>query len=512
MGARSRRPRLALPAGRNQTMKARGFGAAIAAFLAASSAAAQPALPDSANPWAAMTRLDLEAMRAAFEERYIYAVYPDPAAWRARFDPIVARARRNADSVTSFAGYRAVLQSVVAAVSDTHVGLNFRLRSDSASWPGFLARYIGGRYRVAASDTAEIPDGAEIENCDGERLDSWADRIASFESGLPAGLAVTRASSARLVFVDQGSPYMRRPSACTIGGRNVTLSWRPISLAEQLERLEPLARVSDRSVSIRTIGDGVAWVRLGFFSPRDDADRERFLAALREAPALRDRRAIVIDVRGNGGGPYDLFVGFLYALYGREFADHFARARTHIRPVMRLSDDMMRSLTSTPPATDASSPLRDPATQISSNAEERARVVAEIRAAAAAGRPTITLAMPGLPPRAANLPANPVRARVFLLTDYGCASACIGFVDEMRSIPGVVQIGVPTSLDRRSGTALPVPLPSGNAVLRLASMQRDGRQRGDNVSVDPDILFDGDILDNAAVERWVLETVLPGRS
>ena len=39
-----------------------------------------------------------------------------------------------------------------------------------------------------------------------------------------------------------------------------------------------------------------------------------------------------------------------------------------------------------------------------------------------------------------------------MLTDYGCGSACISFVDEMLQFPGVRQIGLETFVDMRSAS------------------------------------------------------------
>jgi hypothetical protein len=105
-------------------------------------------------------------------------------------------------------------------------------------------------------------------------------------------------------------------------------------------------------------------------------------------------------------------------------------------------------------------------------------------------------------------PPNPVKARVYVLTDYGCASACIGFVDEMLQMPGVRQIGLETAVDRLSGSPQSFPLPSGNGVLNVPNMVRIDRARGDNIPQKPSVRFDGDIADTAAVRAWIDDMVL----
>ena len=119
-------------------------------------------------------------------------------------------------------------------------------------------------------------------------------------------------------------------------------------------------------------------------------------------------------------------------------------------------------------------------------------------------------AMPHVdPPLPAQVPVNPVKAKVYVLTDYGCASACIAFVDEMKRFPGVVQVGVETWVDNRTGTPLTRPLPSGNGIINVAVMVRDGRVRDDAVPQRPTHEFAGDIENTDAVKAWLAKTVLP---
>jgi hypothetical protein len=105
-------------------------------------------------------------------------------------------------------------------------------------------------------------------------------------------------------------------------------------------------------------------------------------------------------------------------------------------------------------------------------------------------------------------PPNPVSAQVLVLTDHGCASACIGFVDELEQFPGVRQIGLSTAVDSRSGTAVEIGLPSGKANAMIAAMTRDGRLREDNEPQLPFVRFTGDIRDDEAVEAWVLQEIV----
>ena len=97
---------------------------------------------------------------------------------------------------------------------------------------------------------------------------------------------------------------------------------------------------------------------------------------------------------------------------------------------------------------------------------------------------------------------------MFVLTDHGCGSACLSFVDEMLQFPGVRQIGRDTWVDRRSGSSLPHSLPSGIGTVLVPSMVRENRERGENVPRVPVVKFSGDLSDTSAAQRWVLNELL----
>ena len=115
--------------------------------------------------------------------------------------------------------------------------------------------------------------------------------------------------------------------------------------------------------------------------------------------------------------------------------------------------------------------------------------------------------LPSLP---AQSPQSPVHARVYVLTDYGCASACLSFVDEMMRFPGVRQIGTETFIHRRSGGVADrwTFFPVGPASSGWGRMLRENRKRGEDQPWVPTYKFDGNIEDSMAVERWVNEVVL----
>ncbi len=457
------------------------------------------------NPWKAMAKGDLAFAEAYVRDQYISIVYPAPGPVLARLAAAKAVAEADAEKVDSFGGYNAVLQRFVHAMDDEHVGIRPYLVQSNLRWPGFLLAYQGRRYITAAAAAPGAPaNGSEVTSCDGRPMNQWVDELAMFEGG-HRGLESTKARVANLLLVDKANPFFDLPKHCVIGNMDTPLAWQDLPLAKELSALGDLAVHEHRETSIAPFGRNSAWVRLGIFQTETDAETQQFRDVITRAPSLRSRDVIVLDVRGNGGGPYNWFMAFLRSLYGDAYADYYARARVVIEPVYRATPETRAYLMSddAPGAGPAIPP--DPQTESGPSAPP----FGEALATAIAHHEPIYKSPHVTPPKPTATPQRLTNAKVYVLTDYGCGSACIAFADEMRLFPGVTQIGLETFVDNRTGTPLAHPLPSGNGRISVPILTRDKRERGDAEPVRPLYEFEGNIADDAAVRDWIIHTVLP---
>ena len=461
--------------------------------------AATPA-PAALHPWAAMARTDAEFIAGWIERQSISVVYPANSDFNAK----LASARRTFDAesarVDSYAGYRHVLNHFVGSLQDLHLGIRHTLTPSTYQWPGFMAAYRGGRYLVASSQAIDL-NGQEITHCDGQPMDELVRRVATYEQ-LIVGLESTRARAAPMVFRDGGSPFVPRPRSCRIGGRDVALDWQPVAASRFAAEMFKVIAFTDRVTAVTPFAADGAWVRMGIFDMQTQAEGKAFRQLMADAPALRDKSVIVLDVRGNGGGPYEWFMGFLRALYGKDYPDYHARSRLEISHVYRTTPEISQFFGGAEAARTGDLVRPDDGTPFDPG-------YVKYRRALDAGK-AVFVTPPNARgiPKPGSAPANPVKARVFVLTDYNCASACIVFVDELKRFPGVEQIGVETSVDSRTGTSFGAPLPSKNGVIEVPVVTRDGRERGDNVPHRPHRIFSGDIFDTEAVKAWVRDEVL----
>jgi hypothetical protein len=476
----------------------------LAALLALAPAAARAA-DAQPNLWREMYRTDLAFARETIQGRYIYARTEPAAAWAKRLAEADRQAAADADKVTDFNGYRRALQRYAEAFADTHLRVRLDLEPARLAWPRFLVRYQGGRYVVVESQTPRAPVGAAVASCDGKPIEALVAerapplaRAAGGEDGSPL-LESGRDAVARTLFVDAKDPFAARPGRCRIGDADVELAWTPIE-AQQLGRLNaPHDLMRDPATAISSFGRNGARVRMATFGPGTVEQAKEFHAIIAAAASLRDKDIVVFDVRGNPGGSYNWFTAFLEAFYGADYADHFAIARLKITPV--FIEPPGRSAGGAP---SAGAPRADPLDTPPDRAMDALLAKGYGPRPAAGGTSVYAATLGSLPPAALKAaPPNPVKAKVFVLTDYNCASACISFVDELRRFPGVRQVGRETGVDSRSGTPLNYRLPSGNGEVTVPSLVREGRERGDNIPWRPDLRFDGDIADTAAVLAWI---------
>jgi hypothetical protein len=482
--------------------------AVLTAAIALAAAPATFAAEAPANLWRQMYRQDLAFAREKIQARYIYARTLPPAEWTRRAAAADRQADADAEKVADFAGYRAALQRYAEAFADAHLRIRMDLQPARLAWPRFLMRYQNGRYVVVESQAQGVAAGAPVTACDGKPIEAMVAerasplaRAAGGEDGSPL-LESGRDAVARGLFVDAKDPFVSRPARCQIGDADVDLAWAPIPAGQFARLSAPYDLMRDPATGITAFGRNGVRVRMATFGPGTVEQAKEFHAIIDAAPTLRDKDIVVFDVRGNGGGSYNWFTAFLEAFYGADYADHYATARLKITPVF-IDPPGGGSR----PQTAASAP-RPPRADPLDTPPDRAMDALLAKGYSprpAAGGTTVYAATLGALPAAALRPAppNPVKAKVFVLTDYNCASACISFVDELRRIPGVVQVGRETAVDSRTGTPLNYPLPSGNGELTVPSLVREGRERGDNIPWRPQVRFEGDIADTAAVLAWI---------
>jgi len=485
------------------------IGTMFAAAAVLLTGAADPPSPDAPPAdWGVAARADLAAFHAT-----VVADHPGPVN---RIDPGFSRrearalavAERRAARVVDYPGYLATLRGYAASFDDGHVALGgLKSFPVALQWPGFLTAYDGaGRQVVRARvDDAPVAIGDELLGCD--RRDAAA--VARARVGDFYGrwrLAAMRGRHGFRVFVDNRNPFVPRPVRCRFrgaaGARAVTLAWRAFSDEAYGRYAAPLAAAPRPPIGVRVLADGTRWYAMSDFDGDPSGAAAKALlpmiaAMKRDRAAVAAAPAIVLDLRGNGGGSSDWSRQIAAILWG---APAVARLDLDSDGVEWRASAANAASLAAYRDTFAKAPDAEPAVR-----RYFAAAAAGIAAARAAGRALwrepAGLYVPDTP-AAGSAAVDPPAARVLVLTDWGCGSACLDAVDLWKAL-GAVQVGQETSADTLYMDVRTDPLPSGVSRAVVPMKVYRGRKRGSNVPHVPAFRYPGDMRDTAALERWI---------
>jgi hypothetical protein len=246
--------------------------------------------------------------------------------------------------------------------------------------------------------------------------------------------------------------------------------------------------------------DGVLWIAARNFDlrPEDEADLKLMLDELRRTSGIKH---VVFDLRGNRGG--DSSVGwrlFEAVTGGLGFDEAGIEALPRTYAQWRVSDASIS----------AARTRIDRSIDLHGADSERTRQAREFLDSLVAARDR---GQPWLEQSAGHRITREEVARrhgrlkrfsgtVVMVTDHGCASACLDMVDLVKLVPGSIHLGQATSADSVYIDVGWMPLPSGNTLMLPLKVWRN-RVRGNNEPVVPELAVAGDIEDDEAVNAAV---------
>lgn len=469
------------------------------------------ALPE-ARDWPATTLADARALHDDIRANHSGPVNAADRGFVDREAAAYARLRRRAGAVRGITGYRFALKEYIASYDDGHV--QFWIEDDAAlpaaNWPGFLTGFdaLGAQRVMTRVDDAPVPLGAELKGCDGVPAATLAARdVGAFEGrwGLPS-MRVLRGG---YLLVDRGNPFTARPVACDFAAagrvRTVTLSWQPIESEALTGRLSAVNGIAHPAIGAWELPDGTRWYGLSSFDGDPAGKTARALgpliAAMRaDRVALARAPAIVLDLRGNGGGSSDWSTQIARVLWGERRVAALDTPGSYVE--WRVSSGTIAAIEGYQQQFDAA-PDADPSTKayfrtITSGLKRARNAGLSLwREPASVGE--------AMEPKTTGSPASdpaPISAPIFIVTDAGCGSACLDAVDTWRAL-GAIQVGRETSADTLYMDIRQGKLPSGLAGFAVPMKVYRGRSRGSNIPWTPVHRFDGDLTDTPALQRWV---------
>lgn len=492
------------------------FGSLV--IFAAASAAQAPKERD----WSKALAEDAQALHDDIAANHPGSVNALDPGFAVNNDRQLAIALERAKSAKSYGDYFYPLRLYVSSFNDGHMSFGaFGATPNNIRWPGFATNYDGSGAIVVATEEpgAPVPKGARLVACDGIAADQFAEATLGKMWG-NWSLESQRQAMGWGQFLDETSGLIPVAKQCTFrvgeATKTVALTWQLLSIDRILKIIEGLMQRQGRDFSARTLADGTRWVAMPSFDGNPGSDAVKALPAMiaaikRDRAAFAAAPAIVLDLRGNGGGTSDWSRQIAVALWGQPAIDS-------LPPGLDVHVDWRASPANLAAVATAYAERRG-SHGFSPETDSWYRSVIAGLGVAIARKKNLwrhvdfdAEAQQATPAAQANgrtvKPLPRLSGTVYVLTDFVCMSACLDALDIWTAL-GAVQIGRSTGADTLYMEIRQLKLPSGITAVSMPMKVYRGRKRGSNVPAVPVHRFAGDIGDTKALEQWVV--TLPER-
>lgn len=250
--------------------------------------------------------------------------------------------------------------------------------------------------------------------------------------------------------------------------------------------------------AIQQLSDDVTWITIPTFAPSKN-QLDALQKIIRVLPQLRQGK-VIFDLRGNGGGDSSWGTELLKAMFGEEYTNHcMVRKDQDVYVEWRASEGNLKHVEGFVPLLREQFPEEHPAIKWAETTYQGMKNAVE-HGDRYYSEPKI--------PSNASLGANSInsfRGKVIAVVDRGCGSACLDFLDGLKTVqPDVILIGEPTGADSVYMELRTVQLPSGKGTFGFPIKVYRNRYRGHNVPHLPNVRYHGDLKDTFALQQFTL--------
>jgi hypothetical protein len=462
--------------------------------------------------WSRIAQVDVEAAYHLLLDNHPGAA-PElgDVSFQQRLAAAHLKALKRARGVTSYQGYLFALAGFATDMGDKHIWSRPTFVVNLPRWPDFIISKRGESWIVTDTELDQSALlGASLLSCDGEDVKDLARKnLGGFRAVWSIG--AQQIQNAPWLLVDEGNPFITRPKACTFehnGQRQtVTLNWVRIKRENLLPRLK-------KAVGAGAAGHGVRKVGAGYWIALQDLQTDKARAVVKavedQKAALREVPFVVLDLRGNGGGSSVMGRQIAASLLGSAAVDGrlVSMAENCGGPdgAWRASEGNIKHLEFL-----LSTPLvQRGGPEVQKMVNETLHNAREARAHGKAFSGTIVCPAEPVNTGASTQPPSLMKGRLILLTDNLCFSSCLSVTEDFRAL-GAFHIGQTTDAATHFVDVREQYLPSGYSMFSTLQSVDPGSavQEG---PFEPALVYNGDIADTEALERWVIDVAVPAAS
>jgi len=240
-----------------------------------------------------------------------------------------------------------------------------------------------------------------------------------------------------------------------------------------------------KPLSYEEFGGDNVWIFLNTFG----GPSKIFADFAPEIEKLKDKNIIVLDLRYNGGGNSYSGYRILYSLYGKDYISYIKqKVEENQRWYYRVTQWSLDSLKKAHKFYGGDEKTEKSMEDALSKGEDIYWPDAESNEKSSPA-----------------LAADNLHAKIYVLTDNFCFSACLMFMDVIRGTGDIVQIGRETGGDTKYMQMWNEDLPSGLGNFSISYTGILNRPRKDNEVYKPDYKYKDDMDDTKAIQSWVIE-------
>lgn len=425
-----------------------------------------------------------------------------------RMDAALAVLNQRSDSATDFWSYYWAMSEFVASFNDGHLSYSYDDKLPAIKqrfWPGFLtAERLGKQVVLSRADDATLPaTGDVLVSCDGtDAATLLNDRVGRFYGRW--SLQSQRFRQSYRLFLKTSNPYISDLKSCVFEGsggqKTVTLNWREISEADAQQRVQALTSPYRGQFEYAYSGNMLR-IALRDFDPTPGKETAKTIDQYVEKLAADQARlqttdAIVLDLRGNGGGSSHYSRLLARAIWGEQAVAYQPSKKAYVE--WRPSEEKIKIMDKYMMFAGLMGYDKETVTYWKA-------VLQGLKDARAQGlklwrEPAVLRGEDGAP--SSYVAPAPYKGKVYVLTDQTCASACLDAVDLWKALGGI-QVGRETSGDTVYMDISEISMSSYPAKAYLPTKVYRDRPRGNNEPHTPSKVFEGDISDTAAVMAWI---------
>ncbi|MEN0035443.1 MAG: S41 family peptidase [Cellvibrio sp.] len=417
----------------------------------------------------------------------------------------------------------AVLRFYMAGYQDSHINGYLdhtpysKIDLPERKWTGWLLKATNTGYVVVYRKDGKNypPENARLLSCDGQQIDNILKTHYAPYFDLRWQVLDARDTAAKAFTQNRSNTgVLNRPEFqnCDfmVNDQSVTypIQWMPISEVESIA-IKAKSHSEYKLPQLFKLAPDILWVRASDFALYTSEAVQSQKKLVEELASSKGKALIILDTRGNGGGSSVHGTDIFHALFendekaGKYLANKYQYQFQGSNALFRASWQLYWSYEVALKETIATQGKE------SVVVKHLERFLERLKNALDSGEKTLFQNEFADENNTTTEPSEKWEStiKLVLITDKSCVSACLDFVDIVKLVPNLLHLGEPTDAD--------------TAYTQIAYMQSEylketynfmvpvkkwnNRMREDNKPYIPDVIYEGDMNDDKALEKWVLE-------